>query len=77
MIKTMMDAETKKLDKCAVLLQSFWRGLLQRRLIQVPPHPLRRPFLRPSCCFPSFLALYAHVQVGCRILGSNLRAWRC
>ena len=35
MIRQMMDAETKKLDKCAVLVQSFWRGLQERRVIQV------------------------------------------
>ena len=33
MIRQMMDAETKKLDKCAVLVQSCWRGVLERRLI--------------------------------------------
>ena len=33
MIRQMMDAETKKLDKCAVLVQSCWRGILERRLI--------------------------------------------
>ena len=31
MLETMMDAEAKKLASCAVLLQSFWRGLIERR----------------------------------------------
>ena len=43
MIRQMMDAETKKLDKCAVLVQSFWRGLQERRVIQV------RAVIRGAC----------------------------
>ena len=31
MIQQMMDADTKKLGKCAVLVQSLWRGILERR----------------------------------------------
>ena len=31
MLETMLDAEAKKLASCAVLLQSFWRGLIERR----------------------------------------------